>query len=55
MANLLIVAVALIIALSGVVAIVGGVVHEQAERRARRPRMDRARLADEIQSWLRHQ
>ena len=55
MANLFIVAAALLIALSGVAAIVGGVRRERAERRTRGPHTDRARLAEEIQAWLKQQ
>jgi hypothetical protein len=34
---------------------VEGVVNERAERRARRPAIDPAQLAEEIQAWLTQQ
>jgi hypothetical protein len=55
LANLFILVVALSLALSGGLAIVEGVVNERAERRARRPAIDRGRLADEIEAWLTQQ
>jgi hypothetical protein len=54
-ANLFILVVALLLALSGGLAIVEGVVNEHAERRTRRPATDGTPLADEIQAWLTQQ
>ena len=48
MASLAIVVVALVIALSGALAIIGGVVREHADRRVRRPAINRAQLVNEI-------
>jgi hypothetical protein len=53
--SLFIIAVALIIAFAGVVAIAIGVLEERADRRVRGAPVDRGRLADEIQAWLKQQ
>ncbi len=57
MANFLIVALAVIIALSGLVAIAEGVINERGLRRSpHSPPIDQARtLADEIREWLKDQ